>query len=89
MPVVYSCREMWQLIQALGSQLADGVRRPEVDEILWRIWWVREVQESRKVGLNEWTELTHKREKSGRGGRRVGSLKLKEKLLGRRQWSSM
>lgn len=50
---------------------------------------MREVQESRKVGLNEWTELTHKREKSGRGGRRVGSLKLKEKLLGRRQWSRM
>lgn len=35
---------------------------------------MRKVQESRKVELNEWTELTHKREKSGRGSRRVGSL---------------
>lgn len=45
-----------------------------MDEILWRIRWVRKVQESRKVELNEWTELTYKREKSERGGRRVGSL---------------
>lgn len=44
----YSCRKMWQLIQALGSQLVGGVCRPEMDEILW----AREVQESSKVGLN-------------------------------------